>query len=390
MIRAEMTPDAKPYERVLARINAERLDGIKPSVDKLATLWNAWTCPPNELPKLAWALSVDFWDANWPVHRQRQVVAEALTFHRRKTTPAGARMALSYRDADLVNYNLPRDGFFVDKAVSSAEEKIWIDGLPEIRIYDPAPVVRAGPVRRFAAFNLFARGDARLSRKAVLRQGDAETALTIRPSGLMEKITFPAQKRSMMIAARGARLRLAGPSVLKERVLAIHPVTSDAAYVRSVASSGDDGTFISSSKHLKSGVKAVFTPVRKGGLRIAAPVAITQGYLSLKYSAQSGRLTGHRPLNVVGKSRVARKAFTAAWRVGWSRQIPRSRIAQGRLVAARSEPLVQGFMEAIKSAAALRDTDFISLNATRRLTFADLRNLKAGTKFGDRRSNRNV
>lgn len=387
MIFAEYGAEAGTYERVIARLNAVRLSEVLQKAAVLTTLWDAWTCPEDELPVLAWALSVDYWNPTWPVHRKRQVVAEALTYHRRKTTPAGVRMALSYRDASLVGYHLPRHGFFCDKSVSLAEEAAWANALPEIRIYDPAPAIIAGPAHRFAGVNLFARADARLSRKAILIDGGTSTTLTIRPSGAMEKITFPAARRSMMIAGRGAILKLAGPAVLKERVLAIHPVNADADYVRPAASTGDNGTFISASKKLQSGVEAVFTPVRRGGLRIVAPAAIVRGYISLKFSAQAGRLTGHKPLNVVGKSRVARLPFTAAWTVGWSRVLTRSRMPQGRRVAGRSEPLVTGFMEAIKAASAARDTDSISLNATRRVTFADLRNLKAGITFGDRRSN---
>ena len=362
-------------------------------------------------------MSVDVWNDDWPVKRKRKVVAEALTYHRRKTTPAGVRMALSYRDAELVSYNLPRHGFFCDLAVSAEREKAWAERLPEIRIYDPAAIIRPGPAHRFAGVNLIARGDARLSRKAVLvepgeaasatarRQsfgaqsaGQAQSAdttvrtekltrLEIRPQGLGEKITFPARRRSMLIAGRGQTLRQAGPRKLDETILAIRPSVAGGDYVRPAAVNGDNGAFVAASRQLQTGVEAVFSPAGRGGRRVVAPVAIVNGYTSLKYSGKSSAATAHHPLNVVGKSRVTRKPFSACWTVGWSRQLPRGRFAQGRKVAAPSEPLVATFIEAVKAASALRDEDAISLNASRRLTFADIRNIKAGTCFGDRRSN---
>lgn len=40
----------------------------------LRQLWDPLTCPAKFLPYLAWALSVDRWDENWPVATKRRVV----------------------------------------------------------------------------------------------------------------------------------------------------------------------------------------------------------------------------------------------------------------------------------------------------------------------------
>ncbi|TXH45432.1 MAG: phage tail protein I [Desulfurellales bacterium] len=52
----------------------------------LSDLWNPATCPTVALPWLAWALSVDDWDANWPEAIKRQVVSNSIMIHRRKGT----------------------------------------------------------------------------------------------------------------------------------------------------------------------------------------------------------------------------------------------------------------------------------------------------------------
>ncbi|WP_117147151.1 phage tail protein I, partial [Klebsiella pneumoniae] len=36
----------------------------------LRTLWTPTACPEDLLPYLAWALSVDRWDKNWPAARK--------------------------------------------------------------------------------------------------------------------------------------------------------------------------------------------------------------------------------------------------------------------------------------------------------------------------------
>lgn len=57
----------------------------------LRTLWNAQTCPVDLLPYLAWAWSVDRWDASWPEATKRSVVAASAYVHRHKGTIGALR-----------------------------------------------------------------------------------------------------------------------------------------------------------------------------------------------------------------------------------------------------------------------------------------------------------
>lgn len=57
----------------------------------LRTLWNWRTCPVNLLPYLAWALSVDRWDENWPETTKRSVIASSFYVHAHKGTIAALR-----------------------------------------------------------------------------------------------------------------------------------------------------------------------------------------------------------------------------------------------------------------------------------------------------------
>jgi phage tail P2-like protein len=58
------------------------------------TLWNPDTCAVSLLPWLAWALSVETWDANWSEAVKRAVVRASIDTHRRKGTAGAVKSAL--------------------------------------------------------------------------------------------------------------------------------------------------------------------------------------------------------------------------------------------------------------------------------------------------------
>lgn len=60
----------------------------------IRTLWSPQACPEGILPWLAWALSVDDWDAAWTIERKRAAVAESVEIHRHKGTIGALRRAL--------------------------------------------------------------------------------------------------------------------------------------------------------------------------------------------------------------------------------------------------------------------------------------------------------
>lgn len=60
----------------------------------LRTLWDPGTCPPALLPYLAWALSVDSWDASWSTKAKRDAIRQAYFIHRRKGTISAIRRVI--------------------------------------------------------------------------------------------------------------------------------------------------------------------------------------------------------------------------------------------------------------------------------------------------------
>jgi phage tail P2-like protein len=56
--------------------------------------WDPDTCPANLLPWLAWAFSVDKWDATWTEQQKRDAIKASVYIHRHKGTPAAMQAAL--------------------------------------------------------------------------------------------------------------------------------------------------------------------------------------------------------------------------------------------------------------------------------------------------------
>lgn len=52
----------------------------------LRALWDPMQCPAELLPYLAWALSVDRWDYDWPEATKRNVIASSFFVHQHKGT----------------------------------------------------------------------------------------------------------------------------------------------------------------------------------------------------------------------------------------------------------------------------------------------------------------
>ncbi|RDH41512.1 phage tail protein I [Zooshikella ganghwensis] len=64
------------------------------------TIWHAYKCPAALLPYLAWAVSVDHWQASWPEHIKRSVIAKSLEVHEIKGTRQAVEKALAAIDID--------------------------------------------------------------------------------------------------------------------------------------------------------------------------------------------------------------------------------------------------------------------------------------------------
>lgn len=92
-----LPPNATKLERALEATTARVGDVPLP----LRPLWNPATCPIEILPWLAWSLSIDFWDPEWPEAFKRAQVAGAIAFHRRKGTRGAVREVVETYDVGI-------------------------------------------------------------------------------------------------------------------------------------------------------------------------------------------------------------------------------------------------------------------------------------------------
>jgi len=86
-----LPPNATELERAAAEVLARRAD----LPVRIGDLWNPHACPAEQLPWLAWALSVDQWFPDWTQAQRRQAIAASFEVHRHKGTPAAVNAALS-------------------------------------------------------------------------------------------------------------------------------------------------------------------------------------------------------------------------------------------------------------------------------------------------------
>jgi phage tail P2-like protein len=127
LLPANSTPDERAIEAATAR--ASSLDV------PIGDLWNPRTCPAALLPWLAWALSVDTWDAAWPEAIKRRVIANSPAVHRAKGTRAAVAAALDglMVKAGIIEWWQPGGsgvaGTFIIRAYASAR---WSEGAPLI------------------------------------------------------------------------------------------------------------------------------------------------------------------------------------------------------------------------------------------------------------------
>lgn len=111
-----------------------------PSV--IGQLWNPDTCPPEYLVWLAWALSVDFWDAKWSDETKRNVLRDSVQLHKVKGTLGSVKRALKsagYGDARVVEryaHNLYDGQHLHDGSIDYQSADHWA----EYRVFLTRPI----------------------------------------------------------------------------------------------------------------------------------------------------------------------------------------------------------------------------------------------------------
>lgn len=135
-------------ERALESV-ASRISDLSAPIDLML---KPEACPSPFLPWLAWALSVDEWDAEWTEEHKREAIAASIGIHRHKGTVWAMRRALSVAglgDAELIErFGAKKyDGEFVhDGSQTHAPQDHWAEY--RVILSRPVTIEQAQQVRR--------------------------------------------------------------------------------------------------------------------------------------------------------------------------------------------------------------------------------------------------
>lgn len=141
----------------------QRVGDVPVAVDQV---WDPETCPADLLPWLAWALSVDTWDPDWPEPVRREVLRQSVGLHQRKGSVASVRRVLQaagYGDADIRERGTDRrhDGTITrDGSSTYAVADHWAEY--RLRLHRPVTLAQGAQVRELLAATAPARCHLRL------------------------------------------------------------------------------------------------------------------------------------------------------------------------------------------------------------------------------------
>ncbi|MCA0905133.1 phage tail protein I [Ruegeria marisrubri] len=146
-----LPPNAQAIERDLEQLSSRH----KGFADPLKRLWKPQTCPENILPWLAWAFSVDKWDANWSEDAKRAAIAASVEVHRRKGTIGAVKRALAaagYGAATVIereNWETHDATYKHDGSITYSAPDHWAEY--RVQLTRPITIEQANQVRAILA-----------------------------------------------------------------------------------------------------------------------------------------------------------------------------------------------------------------------------------------------
>lgn len=162
--------NASELERALEQLSVDRLGDI---AVPLRDIWSAEHCPEALLPWLAWAVSVDQWSSDWPLHIRRSRVAAAIAIQRIKGTAQSVTDVIASFGGDVIirewfEQSPPADPHTFDLTVTLGGQS---DDVPSAEFIDAviAEVARTKPVRSHFEFTVGLSIRAPIGLRAVAR-----------------------------------------------------------------------------------------------------------------------------------------------------------------------------------------------------------------------------
>lgn len=170
MTTSILPPNSTALEKALEALVDTRIDAI---AVPLRDLWSAENCPEALLPWLAWGLSIDQWDAAWPLHIRRARVAAAIAIQRIKGTAQSVLDVVASFGGQVVvrewfQMEPPGDPHTFQLTVALGGQS---DAVPSAEFIDAviAEVARTKPARSHFDFTVGLSARARIGRRGVAR-----------------------------------------------------------------------------------------------------------------------------------------------------------------------------------------------------------------------------
>ncbi len=151
LTRTSLLPPNRTAFEEAADLTGARIDDLPIDLPKLI---QPFGIPTPHLPWLAWGLSVDLWDADWPEDKRRVLAARALLMHARKGTAASIAEHIRIMCAEPRRFIVPPAKTYLVPALTPEERAAFLARFAQLRIY---PFV-ARATYRFAHFTSKAFG----------------------------------------------------------------------------------------------------------------------------------------------------------------------------------------------------------------------------------------
>lgn len=186
MTQETLLPQNRTAFEEAADLTGARIAGLPIDVPTLVLPYEA---PAPFLPWVAWGLSVDFWEKEWPEDKHRLMLARSLRMHARKGTATAIAEAIEIMGGELRRFIVPPSKTHLSPAFTQAERDAYLAMFPQLRVYPFVARGVAGRATRFlsspdgaaTAFSGPLRPvDARYTRTARLWDRGTETNLTFR------------------------------------------------------------------------------------------------------------------------------------------------------------------------------------------------------------------
>ncbi|MDN2582970.1 phage tail protein I [Aquibium sp. ELW1220] len=193
MTRDTLLPQNRTAFEEAADLTGARSADLPLDVPKLV---RPFEVPAPFLPWVAWGLSVDFWEKEWPEDKHRLMLARSLRMHARKGTATAIAEAVRIMGGDLRRFIVPPAKTHLSPAFTPAEREAYLALFAQLRVYPFVARGRTGPfgcflsVKRMLGWTLLgpirpvSTNASRYTRTAKLWDRGVETTLTVREGKL--------------------------------------------------------------------------------------------------------------------------------------------------------------------------------------------------------------